>query len=174
MPSHANHLLEAAQRFADSQLPVGSELSSDLVTVRHAIDLIELKFSQMAAAFAATDEYDTQGSVSPLHWIRHNCHMTAGAAGDRLAVGEQLANLPESVETMDQGAIGFAHLALITRTATAVAESESGKPFNRRTSSTRHESSRWDAFATSATTRAMAPIRKAMPPSRCKASKRAR
>ena len=28
--------------------------------------------------------------MSPLHWIRHRCHMGGGAAADRVAVGERI------------------------------------------------------------------------------------
>jgi hypothetical protein len=65
-----------------------------------------------------------------MHWIRLNCHVGGGAAGDRVAVGEQLGYMPESAEAMAGGEIGFAHLALIARTATALAESGSNKQFD--------------------------------------------
>jgi Domain of unknown function (DUF222)/HNH endonuclease len=108
----------------------GPELAADLTELRRGIDLIELKFSELAAAFAATEEYDEQGSVSPIHWIRHNCRMGGGAAADRVAVGEQLPSLSESTEALAGGEIGFAHLALIARTASGLAESENAKPFD--------------------------------------------
>ncbi len=76
-----------------------------------------------AAAFATTDEYDQQGSVSPIDWIRHQCHIGGGAAADRVAVGQLASALPESVHATVDGEIGFAHLALIARTAAAVAGS---------------------------------------------------
>src|SRR5438093_9085588 len=60
------------------------------------------------------------GSLSPIHWLRLNCHMTSGAAGDRLAVGEQVASVPQSIEAMAGGDIGFSHLALIAREAIAI------------------------------------------------------
>ena len=94
------------------------------------MDLLELKFSEMSAAFAATDEFDHQGSVSAIHWIRHNCNLGGGAAADRVAVGEQLAGLPQSAESMAAGGIGFAHLALIARTATALAEADRARRFD--------------------------------------------
>ena len=108
----------------------GSDLAGELTHLRHQCDRLELEFSQTAAAFAATDEYDRQGLLSPIHWIRLNCHMGSGAAADRIAVGEQLESVPESVEAMAGGEIGFTHLALVARTAAAVAESETGKPFD--------------------------------------------
>src|SRR5260370_1335934 len=39
----------------------------------------------MAAAFAQTDHYELAGCLSPIHWIRLNCHMTSGAAADQAA-----------------------------------------------------------------------------------------
>jgi len=57
--------------------------------------------------------------------------MGGGAAADRLAVGEQLSTLPESGQAMAEGEIGDSHLALIARTATAIAEAEGpAKPFD--------------------------------------------
>lgn len=125
-------LLEAAiDRFCEQPMPgSGPALASFLIRVRQSADRLELKFSEGAAAFAATDEYDEQGSVSPIHWIRLNCHMGGGTAADRIAVGEQLQRLPESHQSMVDGEIGFAHLALIARTATAIAESGTNVPFD--------------------------------------------
>jgi len=84
----------------------------------------------MAAAFAATDEFDREGSYSPIHWIRMNCHMTGGAAADRVAVGEQVAHVSETVAAMARGQIGFPHLALIAREAEALVESGGNKQFD--------------------------------------------
>ncbi len=62
---------EAVERFCAAPIrESGPELNFDMRAVGRCRDLIELKFSEMAAAFAATDEYDVEGSVSPIHWIR--------------------------------------------------------------------------------------------------------
>ena len=59
-------LAQAAERFCLAQhRESGPELTVDMAEVRRCLDLIELKFSQMAASFAGTDEYDSHGSVSP-------------------------------------------------------------------------------------------------------------
>jgi hypothetical protein len=98
----------------------GELLGFKLIGLRHAIDSLELEFARTAAEFAETDEYDEQGSTSPIDWIRHNCHMTSNAAGARVAVGRNLERLPESVQAMNGGEIGFAHLTVMARTADAV------------------------------------------------------
>src|SRR5205814_8724028 len=89
-------------------------------TLFRSIDQLELKFSQLAAEFDQTDWWDYEGFNSSGDWIRFNCRMTSNAAYDRLAVGERLAEMPRSADAMDGGEIGFAHLAVMARTADAV------------------------------------------------------
>ena len=50
----------------------GQQLSVELPALRHVIDELELGFAKQAAAFAATDEYELQGSLSPAEWVRHH------------------------------------------------------------------------------------------------------
>jgi len=125
-------LLEAAvDRFSAQPLPgKGPGLASYLTRVQRVSDRLAVQSAQAAAAFAETDEYDHQGFVSPIHWIRMNCHMTGGAAADRVAVGQQLENIPESHQSLLEGEIGFAHLAHTARTAAAIEETGTNRPFN--------------------------------------------
>jgi hypothetical protein len=124
-------LAESVERFClVAHRTTGEELSTDLPELSRCLNLLQLKFSEMATAFAATDEYDRQGAYSPIHWIRVNCHMTSAAAGDRLAVGDLMQRVPQSVEAMAAGEIGFPHLALIAREAEAVAESGTNNSFD--------------------------------------------
>src|SRR4030088_2651815 len=117
IPAEVTLLKAAIRRFCDAPLPAGgSALATFLSHLRPSIDTLEIKFSEGAAAFAETDEYDQQGAYSPLHWIRMNCHMSAGAAADRVAVGGQLQSLPESHQSMVEGGIGFATPAPGART----------------------------------------------------------
>ena len=97
-----------------------AQLGEELIQLRHQIDMMELAFCVRAAEFAATEEWEVQGSVSAIDWIRLNCHMTSNAAADRVAVGERMAELPQSLQAMAATRIGFAHLAVMTRTANAV------------------------------------------------------
>ena len=125
-------LSAAVDRF--TQRPKGGrdpeELSVDLIRLRRVIDRLEVDFSQTAAGFAATREYDRQGSSSPVDWIRHNCNMSSTTAADKVCVGEELAKIPRSVEALARGQIGFAHLSLMARTSSSVAESQPDRPFD--------------------------------------------
>src|SRR2546421_10921620 len=101
-------------------VPAGEAIACQLISLRRVIDQLELKFSQLAAEFDKTDWWDYEGFNSSGDWIRFNCRMTSNAAYDRLAVGEHLAEMPRSTDAMDGGEIGFAHLAVMARTAEAV------------------------------------------------------
>lgn len=121
---------QAVERFCQAGHRVGgSELALDMPEVSRCLNLVQLKFSEMAADFAKTDEYDAWGCLSPINWIRINCHMASAAAADRVAVGEQMQNIPQSAEAMAGGEIGFPHLALIAREAEALAQSGSNRQF---------------------------------------------
>jgi hypothetical protein len=131
-PPEPIDLLETAiDQFSEQPVPdTGPALAAFLPRLQRCADRLGLKFSEAASAFAETDEYDNQGSVSPIHWIRLNCHLTGGAAADRIAVGDQLRHLPESRHGVVEGEIGFAHLAHIARTAAAIEETGTNTPFD--------------------------------------------
>src|SRR5260370_8701900 len=106
----------------------GEELRERMIRKRKAIDLMELSFAEDAASFAATAEYDELGFVSAIDWIRFNCHMTSGAATDRVSVGKTMNRLPRSVEAVSQGAIGLAHVTVMARTAEALKDRFDERP----------------------------------------------
>ncbi|MFI5283726.1 MAG: DUF222 domain-containing protein [Candidatus Dormibacterales bacterium] len=97
------------------------DLAAELIRFRHQIDLMELRFSVLCAEFAGTDEYEAEGSTSPIDWIRFNCAMTGNAA-DRVAVGEQSTKLGQSLQAVVDGKIGFAHLTVLARTSAALGD----------------------------------------------------
>jgi Domain of unknown function (DUF222)/HNH endonuclease len=97
-----------------------ADVGEHLIALRHGIDLLELGFATAAAVFAETDEYEVQGSVSPVDWIRHHCHMSSSAAGRAVTSGEQYGRLLGSVGALDAGEIGFGHFALLASVARAL------------------------------------------------------
>jgi Domain of unknown function (DUF222) len=105
----------------DVQPPAsGAEVGQELKGVLHQMDLLGLHAARLAVRFAATNEYDEQGYATPIDWIRFNCHQTSTAAADLIAVGKKLEGLPESIQAVSEGAIGFAHMKAMARTANAV------------------------------------------------------
>jgi hypothetical protein len=99
----------------------GADLAERLIRLRNSIDVLELEFSRVAGDFAETDEYDEQGFVSPASWIKANCHLSGGAAWDRIYAGRQLERLGENRAALGMGEISFAHFALIARASASVA-----------------------------------------------------
>src|ERR1700737_1662046 len=100
----------------------------ELIRACRERDRLDLRIAGLAARFAATDIWDTEGFVSAIDWIRFNCHMTSGAAANVVAVGEAMNRIPESVQATTEGKIGFSHLTTMTRTANAVGAGFEGAP----------------------------------------------
>ena len=53
--------------------------------------------------------------------------MTSTAAADRISIGRHLSKLRKSVQAMEAGDIGFAHLTVMARTASAVKSFDEAK-----------------------------------------------
>jgi hypothetical protein len=98
------------------------ELAETYVRACRVADQHALFIARLAAEFATRGKYDEDGFVSPIDWMRFNGHMTSGAAANSVAVGEAMHRMPESIEAMDGGEIGFAHLTVMARTAEALGE----------------------------------------------------
>jgi len=107
-------------------------LRSELMRLRQIIDRIELEFSTVAGVFADTEEEEWQGCVSPPQWMRLECGMTSAGATTAIAVGSQATALAESIAAVEEGKLGFAHLALMAGTARAFQESPTATQFEER------------------------------------------
>jgi uncharacterized protein DUF222/HNH endonuclease len=107
-----------------------ASLREELIGLRRVIDRLELQFSAVAAAFAATEETEWQGYVSPIQWLRNQCGMTAAAGWKAICVGDQARALPHSIQAVEEGRIGFAHLAVLAGTARALRESSTAAGFD--------------------------------------------
>ncbi len=104
----------------DVQPSAGAQAAEDVTYALHQVDLWLLRASDAAARFAATNEYDAQGYATPIDWIRFTCHQTSTVAADLIAVGKTRERVPESIQAVTNGEIGFAHLKAMARTAATV------------------------------------------------------
>jgi len=107
-----------------------SDVATQLVQLRSGMDRLEVLFSRTAGTFAATDECENQGATGPIEWIRHNCRMSSSAAAEKVCVGEQLERMPQLVEALFAGRVGFGHLAHTARTARKLTTSATGRGFD--------------------------------------------
>jgi len=108
---------EFSQLAFDERSVDGAEEANELKQIFRQMDLLLLQASGVAARFAATNYYDEGGFASPIEWIRFECHQTSTAAADVIAVGENLERLPQTVQAVRDGEIGFPHLKTMARTA---------------------------------------------------------
>jgi Domain of unknown function (DUF222) len=106
------------------------ELGKELVELRRLCNRLELAFAKRTYAFGQTDLWDEQGFASHWHWIRSECNMSANMAGGASAVGRHIDELPESIEAMRKGEIGFSHLTLMAQTAQAVEDAAGDVQFD--------------------------------------------
>src|SRR5258708_22976913 len=81
------------------------------------MDLLALRASGVAVRFATKPYYEQQGYATPIEWIRFECRQTSTIASDVIAVGENLERLPQTVQAVRDGEIGFPHLKTMARTA---------------------------------------------------------
>jgi Domain of unknown function (DUF222) len=98
----------------------GAAEAEEVKQLIHQADLFLLRAADAAARFAATKYFDEQGYATAIDWMRFNCHLTSTAAADLIAVGKNLARMPESAQAVSDGHIGFAHVKPMARTANAV------------------------------------------------------
>jgi Domain of unknown function (DUF222)/HNH endonuclease len=103
-----------------------------LIAEGHVLSLMQLSFARRAAEFAATNDYEKDGAATPIDWIRINCHTTGPAAADYVSVGERLAELPQSVDALADGKVGFGHVVVMARTANALSNSPTAPAFDER------------------------------------------
>jgi hypothetical protein len=99
----------------------GPAVRDEMVAWRRLIDRMELEFSEMVTELAGCGEDEWQGHNSPTDWVKEECHLTGTAAWNALVVGEHAARMPESTRALARGEIGYAHLALMARTADWIA-----------------------------------------------------
>jgi hypothetical protein len=97
----------------------GPDLAQEMIRMQRQLDEIQLRLSLLSAEFARSRQWVEEDFNTPIDWIRFNCHVTEKAAGDRIAVGNRHARMPESIQAMQSGEIGFAHLAVMARTSIA-------------------------------------------------------
>lgn len=98
----------------------GEDIARRLISLRQKIDNLEVEFSRLAIEFDKTNWWGYEGFNTAFDWIRINCHLNSHQAWNALAVGSVEAELPQTLQAMQAGEIGFAHVATMARTASEV------------------------------------------------------
>ena len=98
----------------------------EIIHLRQTQDIISIATARRAGSFAASGEAQHQGSNTAMDWIRHQAKMSTTAAAELEVVGRHLDQLPQAVEAVMEGRIGFGHLAHMARNAAFSAKSRRG------------------------------------------------
>src|SRR6202521_4173992 len=103
-----------------AELATDVAVGEELIRLCRERDLLDLQIAPLAARVAEGGAGDLDGSNSAIDWMRFNCHMTSNTAADLIAVGKGLHRMPESVQAVGAGEIGYAHTKAMARTANAL------------------------------------------------------
>ncbi|MGH7686882.1 MAG: DUF222 domain-containing protein, partial [Candidatus Dormibacteria bacterium] len=116
-------LLAAVARLRQEQAALvdASEITARLVVLSHVIDQLQLEFASLTKVLDEATAGEPDGAASTQQWVRHHCKMSGAAAHDAVTVGLRAAELPASIAAVEDGRIGYGHLALLARTAAWVA-----------------------------------------------------
>ena len=114
--------MDTAQDTIEIEQLSDDELGETFIRACRVRDQQSLFIARCAAEMAKREKHDDDGFVSPIDWMRFNGHMTSGAAANSVAVGEAVRRMPESMDAMAAGEIGFAHLTVMARTAEDLGE----------------------------------------------------
>ena len=100
-----------------------ASLGEPLIEIREVIDRSESVFTDGVRRFDRSGEYQADGALSVIAWLRWRCKLSGGAAAERVGIARQLEKLPKTEEAFARGELGYQHVAVIARTAEHVGAS---------------------------------------------------
>jgi hypothetical protein len=93
------------------------EIGEQVLHLGVTVDILRREQARLMGVFAATEEADIEGFMSPLEWLRLNGKMSMSNARELEVVGSQMAKLPAACEALDRGEVGMGHLVHMARNA---------------------------------------------------------
>jgi uncharacterized protein DUF222 len=107
------HAMAAVVREADSET-----LGVALIQIRETgIDPLEAVFADGVRRFDKSGEYQADGALSIVEWLRASCKLSGGAAAERVGLARQLEKLPQTEAAFASGNLGYQHVVVIARAA---------------------------------------------------------
>jgi len=94
------------QLLREAVAEIEREPGMDLAELRSCIDRLEVVFATTAAKVIARGDHVGTGRT-PTAFLGRLCGMSRRAAADRLCVGRNLGELPESAAALSKGEIGY-------------------------------------------------------------------
>ena len=125
--SPASHRIDAAVRQMRAGVQAMSALirESDidtlglaLIQIRESgIDPLEAVFAEGVRLLDKSGEYQADGALSVIDWLRSSCKLSGGAAAERVGIARQLEKLPQTEAAFASGALGYQHVVVMARAA---------------------------------------------------------
>jgi hypothetical protein len=94
-----------------------ASLGEPLIEIRAVIDRSESAFADGVRRFDKSGEYKAEGALSVIEWLRSRCHLSGGAAAERVGVARQLEKLPQTEAALASGAVGYQHAVVMAHAA---------------------------------------------------------
>src|SRR6266480_7091271 len=89
-----------------------------LIQIRESgIDPLEAVFAEGVRLLDKSGEYQADGALSVIDWLRSRCKLSGGAAAERVGIARQLEHLPQTSKAFATGELGYQHVAVLARTA---------------------------------------------------------
>src|SRR5438067_9488205 len=89
-----------------------------LIQIRESgIDPLEAVFAEGVRLLDKSGEYQADGALSVIDWLRSSCKLSGGAAAERVGIARQLEKLPQTEAAFASGALGYQHVVVMARAA---------------------------------------------------------
>src|SRR5256714_14171587 len=89
-----------------------------LIQIREVgIDPLEAVFADGVRRFDKSGEYQADGALSIIEWLRASCKLSGGAAAERVGIARQLEKLPQTEAAFATGQLGYQHVVVMARAA---------------------------------------------------------
>jgi hypothetical protein len=95
----------------------GAALGDSLIETRESTNRLEAVFAEGLRRFDKSGEYRAEGAIDVIGWLRARCHLTGGAAVERVGIARQLEKLPQTKKAFASGELAYHHVAVMARTA---------------------------------------------------------
>jgi hypothetical protein len=96
------------------------DLGPVAIELREIADRTEGFSAEVIRRFEKSGAWAVDGALDIVSWLRSNGKLSGGAATERVAIGRQLENLPETAQAFQRGDLGYQHAAILSRTAEKV------------------------------------------------------
>ena len=95
-------------------------LGEPLIEIRGVIDRSEAVFADGVRRFDKSNEYEADGALSVIDWLKWKCKLSGGAAAERVEIARQLDKLPQTQAALASGTVGYQHVAVLAHAAQRV------------------------------------------------------